>query len=356
MVVAAARRLDVRVELVDSNGMLPLHATEQVFVSAHQFRRFLQKNLRPHLAVAPSANPLARLKLPAAKLPTAITKRWPATKLESLLDGGLAKLPIDHNVGPAAFRGGTVAAGKTLKRFLDRNLERYAEDRNDPEADVASGLSPYLHFGHISVHEVFHKLLDREAWDAEKIAAKATGSREGWWGASPAAESFLDELITWREVGYNMCAHTENYNEYESLPDWARTTLEKHARDRREHIYTLRQLERSETYDQLWNAAQRQLVREGRMQNYLRMLWGKKILEWTHSPREALAVMIELNNKYAVDGRDPNSYSGIFWCLGRYDRAWGPERKIFGKIRYMSSDNTARKLPVTEYLKRYAVE
>ncbi len=355
MVTAATRRLDVRVEMVDSNGLFPLHATEQVFVSAYQFRRYLQKNLRPHLAVAPSANPLARAKLPSlAKLPPAISKHWPAAKLESLLaNDGLAKLPIDHHVGPASFRGGPAAAGKVLKRFLDRNLQRYRDDRNDPEADIASGLSPYLHFGHISAHEVFHKLMDREVWDAEKIAAKATGKREGWWGASPAAESFLDELITWRELGYNRCAHTDDYDEYESLPDWARITLEKHARDRREHIYSLRQLERSETYDPLWNAAQRQLVREGRMHNYLRMLWGKKILEWTHSPREALAVMIELNNKYAVDGRDPNSYSGIFWCLGRYDRAWGPERKIFGKIRYMSSENTARKLPVQGYLKKY---
>jgi deoxyribodipyrimidine photo-lyase len=151
-----------------------------------------------------------------------------------------------------------------------------------------------------------------------------------------------------------MCSHQNDYDRYESLPDWARVTLEKHARDKRSHIYTLRQLENAETYDELWNAAQRQLVREGRMHNYLRMLWGKKILEWTPSPREALAVMIELNNKYAVDGRDPNSYSGIFWCLGRYDRPWGPERKIFGKIRYMSSDNTARKLRVTSYLKKYS--
>ncbi len=189
----------------------------------------------------------------------------------------------------------------------------------------------------------------------ESSEARAQGFRQArrMVGASSAAEAFLDELVTWRELGYNMCAHRDDYNQYESLPDWARTTLEKHARDRRQRIYSLRQLERSETYDPLWNAAQRQLVREGRMHNYLRMLWGKKILEWTPSPREALAVMLELNNKYAVDGRDPNSYSGIFWCLGRYDRPWGPERKIFGKVRYMSSENTARKLSVAGYLERY---
>jgi deoxyribodipyrimidine photo-lyase len=355
MVTAAAKHLDVRVELVDSNGLWPLHATGQVFTSAYQFRRFLQKNLPPHLETFPKSHPLTRTELPPASLPRSITSKWPAAKLESLLsEGGLAELPIDHRVGPAALRGGQAAASRTLKRFLERNLSHYGDDRNDPEADVASGLSPYLHFGHISTHEVFRKIAELEDWGPKKLAAKATGKREGWWGMSPAAESFLDELITWRELGYNMCSHQNDYDRYESLPDWARVTLEKHARDKRSHIYTLRQLENAETYDELWNAAQRQLVREGRMHNYLRMLWGKKILEWTPSPREALAVMIELNNKYAVDGRDPNSYSGIFWCLGRYDRPWGPERKIFGKIRYMSSDNTARKLRVTSYLKKYS--
>lgn len=355
MVTAAARRLDVRVELVDSNGLWPLNATEQVFTSAHQFRRFLQKNLAPHLEQFPKANPLARVQLPAASLPRAVTSKWPVAKLERLLaEGGLSELPIDHRVGAAAFRGGPVAAEKALKRFLDRNLPRYGAERNDPEADVASGLSPYLHFGHISTHEVFDKLAKLEGWGPQKLGPKATGKREGWWGMSPPAESFLDELITWRELGYNMCAHQDDYDKYESLPDWARATLEKHARDKRGQHYSLRELERAETYDAIWNAAQRQLVREGRMHNYLRMLWGKKILEWTPSPREALAVMIELNNKYAVDGRDPNSYSGIFWCLGRYDRPWGPERKIFGTVRYMSSENTARKLPVDSYLKKYA--
>ena len=135
-------------------------------------------------------------------------------------------------------------------------------------------------------------------------------------------------------------------------PTWAQATLEKHIRDRREYVYSLDDFAAAETHDELWNAAQRQLVREGRIHNYLRMLWGKKILEWTATPREAIDVMIELNNRFALDGRDPNSYSGIFWCLGRYDRPWGPERPIFGTVRYMSSDNTQRKLRVKEYLQR----
>ena len=168
-----------------------------------------------------------------------------------------------------------------------------------------------------------------------------------------AAESFLDELITWREVGYNMCALRSDFDQYESLPEWARKTLDEHAGDPRPHVYDLQQLESAGTHDPLWNAAQWQLVTTGRMHNYLRMLWGKKILEWSPTPRAALQVMLELNNKYALDGRNPNSYSGIFWVLGRYDRAWGPERPVFGKIRFMSSENTARKLKVKRYIERF---
>jgi len=164
----------------------------------------------------------------------------------------------------------------------------------------------------------------------------------------------LDELITWREIGYNMCWQRDDYDQYDSLPNWAKQTLAEHADDERPELYDLDDFERARTHDPLWNAAQIQLVREGRIHNYLRMLWGKKILEWSASPQDALAIMIELNNKYALDGRNPNSYSGIFWVLGRYDRAWGPERPIFGKIRYMSSDSTARKVRVGNYLKQYA--
>ena len=170
---------------------------------------------------------------------------------------------------------------------------------------------------------------------------------------SPAAESFLDELVTWRELGYNGSFRREDNEEYGALPDWALETLADHEGDEREHVYSLEQFERAETHDELWNAAQRELLLDGRIHNYLRMVWGKKILEWSATPQDALEVMIELNNKYALDGRDPNSYSGIFWVLGRYDRAWGPEREIFGKVRYMSSENTARKMSVKGYLERY---
>ncbi|MEM9696733.1 MAG: deoxyribodipyrimidine photolyase, partial [Myxococcota bacterium] len=152
---------------------------------------------------------------------------------------------------------------------------------------------------------------------------------------------------------HNTAVLVDNYESYESLPDWAKTTIAEHVEDERPHVYSLEQFERADTHDEIWNAAQRELTTTGRMHNYLRMLWGKKIYEWSANPRDAIEVMVELNNKYALDGRDPNSYGGIFWVLGRYDRAWGPERPIFGKLRYMTSDSTRRKLRLKGYLDRY---
>jgi deoxyribodipyrimidine photo-lyase len=348
--------MPVKLESVDSNGLLPLRATERVFTTAHSFRRFLQKELPSHLDNMSQRDALASVKLPKLKeLPAQILRRWPPVS-QKLLAGSaaeLAALPIDHSVGVVGYRGGPATARKQLHDFLDRKLARYGEVANDPDDDARSGLSPYLHFGHISAHELFHELMLRERWSTKKLAAKASGKREGWWGMSPSAEMWIDEFVTWREVGFNMTSHQDDYDQYESLPNWAKKTLEKHGRDRRQQVYSLEEFTAAKTHDPLWNAAQRQLVREGRIHNYLRMLWGKKILEWTASPEDALEVMIELNNRFAVDGRDPNSYSGIFWCLGRYDRPWGPERPIFGTIRYMSSDNTKRKLRVGSYLEKY---
>lgn len=359
MLKLVSRRLDVKLEAVDSNGLLPMRATDRVFTTAHSFRRFLQKELPPHLEQLPAADPFAFHDIPRrSNLPAGIRDRWPAAG-ETLLRGDpddLAGLPIDHSVGPACFDGGSGAAEATLNDFLSHKLARYGDGRNHPDDDASSGLSPYLHFGHISVHEVFSRIGEREGWSTQDLSSKASGSREGWWNMSPESESFLDELVTWRELGFNMCAHRRDYDRYESLPDWAKETLEEHAGDEREHVYSLEQFEAADTHDRVWNAAQTQLATEGRLHNYLRMLWGKKILEWSATPRDALATMIHLNNKYAVDGRDPNSYSGIFWVLGRYDRAWGPERPVFGKVRYMSSENTLRKLRMKVYLQRFAPE
>jgi deoxyribodipyrimidine photo-lyase len=171
---------------------------------------------------------------------------------------------------------------------------------------------------------------------------------------SPPAEAFLDELVTWRELGFNMLSRRpEAAHDFDTLPPWAIRTLDAHAGDPRDPLYDRDTLERAATHDDLWNAAQRELRERGRIHNYLRMLWGKKILQWSASPREALATMLHLNDRWALDGRDPNSASGIFWCLGRYDRPWGPERPIFGVIRYMTSENTARKLHLEGYLRRF---
>ncbi len=352
MTEAAASKVPVRMDAVDSNGLYPMHATDRVFTTAHSFRAHLQKALPEHLEVMPIANPLQSYSGGLAALPKEITDRWPRVS-EALLAGDVSTLPIDHTVGPAAQRGGPSEASKTLRAFLATRLARYADERSEPESDAASGLSPYIHWGHISAHEIFDAVMTREDWNPGRLGPSTGGSREGWWGVSRTAESFLDELVTWREIGFNMCSHVEGYDRWETLPDWARATMELHATDPRPVLYTPEQLENARTADPLWNAAQRQLVREGRMHNYLRMLWGKKVLEWCATPREALELLIHLNNKYALDGRNPNSYSGIFWVFGRYDRAWGPERPIFGTIRYMSSDNTARKFDVKGYLKRY---
>jgi deoxyribodipyrimidine photo-lyase len=356
MVASAAARLPVRLESVDSNGLLPLRATERVFTTAFSFRAFLQKQLPPHLLDFPKAKPLKGLRLPSLKsLPPEITTRWPAAskKLLSVNASQLNLLPIDHAVGVVRTRGGSTAARQRLTTFLNLHLSEYVAGANDPDADNRSGLSPYLHFGHISSHELFRALMAREEWSPAALGEKTGGQREGWWGVSPGAESWLDEFVTWRELGYNMTSHRGDYDQFESLPDWAQATLAKHEHDPRPYVYSLNEFAAAATHDPLWNAAQTQLVREGRIHNYLRMLWGKKILQWSESPRDALATMIELNNKYALDGRDPNSYSGIFWTLGRYDRPWGPERPIFGKVRYMSSENTPRKVRVDRYLDRY---
>ena len=350
MVAAAGRTLDVRLEQVDGNGLLPLRATGKAHSTAAAFRWHWQKVIHPHLMQMPSANPLVRLPevLKGAELPRGVASTW-----RSATD--LAKVPIDHSVAPVAYRGGSVAAAAVLDDFIDDKLARYGE-RNQPQQDVASGLSPYLHFGHVSSHEVISRVWRDSDWDPSRVVGvKANGNREGWWGLPPAANGFMDQILTWRELGYAFAFHRpDDYDKYESLPTWARASLDEHATDKRNYLYSLAQFEAAQTHDPLWNAAQTQLVREGRIHNYLRMLWGKKILEWTASPRAALDVMVQLNNKYSVDGRNPNSYSGIFWTLGRFDRPWAPIRKTFGCIRYMSSDNTARKVKVKEYVAKFS--
>lgn len=358
MVQRLDAKLTVRMELVDSNGLMPLSVAEKTFTVAHSYRRWMQKTLPDYLVQMPLWNPLHSQqanRLPALhQLPNDVEEKWPAANLDSLLaPNGLSMLPINHRVSGGAAEGGSTEADRLLCEFTGRRLESYAADRNVPDKLGSSELSPHLHFGHISAHQIFVRVMESQDWNPGKLQT-ANGKVHGFWGVDGASEAFLDQLCTWREIGFNMCWREPDYAKLSSLPSWALKTIREHASDSRDTVYSLHEFENAQTHDEIWNAAQRQLVQEGRIHNYLRMLWGKKILHWTNSAQEALAVMIELNNKYALDGRDPNSYSGIFWVLGRYDRAWGPERPIFGKIRYMTSASTAKKHKLGKYLRRFA--
>lgn len=343
--LAAAKRRFPALEVVDANGLLPL-AEGGVFATAMAFRRHLQRTLPAHLAAPPEAEPLHDLPPPVA-LPIDLAHRWPP--LDRLPDLARAAA-LDGRVGPVADVGGPGAAAARLRRFVAERLDGYADGHNHPDREGCSRLSPHLHAGHLGIHEVFAAVAAHEGWTPARLSGRVTGRREGWWGMSPGAEAFLDEVVTWRELGFQYCHHQPRYAEYDTLPDWARATLEAHAADPRPARYTLRQLEAAETDDEVWNAAQRQLVREGHIHNYLRMLWGKRLLEWTAHPREAFDLLVELNNRWALDGRDPNSYTGIAWTFGRFDRPWGPERPIYGTIRYMSSRRTVEKLELGRWL------
>ena len=359
VIARAAGETSVRMEQVDSCGLLPMLAAGKTFKTAASLRRFLQGALPEHLSASPTKDPLAGLDLPPLDaLPKAVARRWPAAS-EALLAGegaALGNLAVDHAVGPAPARGGETAGARTLRTFLRDRLARYADGARHPDDEVTSDLSPYLAAGHVGVHRVFDELADAQGWSLDRLAPEPTGQRSGWWGMDADAEAFLDELVTWRELGYNFCHRRDDFGAYGSLPEWARRTLADHARDDRPVVYSLERLAAAEAADPLWNAAQTQLVRTGRLHNYMRMLWGKKILAWSPSPEKAVERMVELNNRYALDGRNPNSYTGIFWCLGRYDRPWGPERPIFGTVRYMTSDSTRRKRRLAQYLETYGAE
>ena len=246
------------------------------------------------------------------------------------IDRVLSRLDIDREVGKVdSFRGGAVEAHRLLGDFIERKLGDYTELRNDPTEDVQSGLSPYLHFGHISPLGIALEIREAD---------------------SHGSEAFLEELIVRRELSFNFVHYNYNYDSFECLPDWCKETLKKHAPDRREHLYSLRELEESETHDPYWNAAQSEMVKRGKMHRYMRMYWGKKILEWGASPEEAFKTALYLNNKYELDGRDPNSYAGVAWCFGKHDRPW-KERPIFGKVRYMNDRRLRRKFDADGYVR-----
>ncbi|MBD3206634.1 deoxyribodipyrimidine photolyase [Candidatus Bathyarchaeota archaeon] len=243
----------------------------------------------------------------------------------------LNKLKIDNSVKKSKkYTGGYRIASKLLDEFIDDKLDIYAEERNDPTNDALSELSPYLHFGQISPVEVAVKVIE---------------------SGKNSIEEYLEQLIVRRELAINFVYYNEKYYSFECLPDWCKDSLLEHEKDKREHIYTYEDLERADTHDPYWNAAQKQMTVVGKMHGYMRMYWGKKILEWIEDPRVAFDIALKLNNKYEIDGRDPNGYAGIAWCFGKHDRPW-KERPIFGKIRYMNSNGLKRKFDTELYLKQ----
>jgi len=247
------------------------------------------------------------------------------------LHGILNVLDIDISVKPVkGFTGGTSHAKAALEGFIANRLDEYPENRNDPTLDATSGLSPYLHFGQISPLYVALRVEETE---------------------SPGREAFLEELIVRRELAANFVYYNSKYDSIDCLPDWCTKTLGEHEGDQREHIYSLEEFEAAETHDPYWNAAQRQMVTTGKMHGYMRMYWGKKILEWSPSPRVAYETALYLNDKYELDGRDPNGYAGVAWCFGKHDRPW-KERPVFGKIRYMNDRGLRRKFDADLYVRR----
>lgn len=365
--------LSIPFHTIDANGIIPMALSEKAPYSAFVFRRLMQTYFLECWQNPPQINPLKGLQYNGMPELSQRIRREQAAGFERLglgngsgpgqkmdPDNRIAKFvngltKVDGSIAPTGTRGTREAALTRLQAFIDRELMQYDQDRNHPDKENTSRLSPWLHFGKISSFEVVKKTFDcqPDGWDVSRVRPVA-GKRNGFFGGHATVEAFLDEIITWRETGFHFAWHTPDYDQLESLPKWARKTLSEHAADPRKYIYTYEDLAASKTHDPVWNAAQKQLREEGRIHNYLRMLWGKKVLEWTPDPQTALEYLIDLNNYYALDGRDPNSYSGIFWIFGRFDRAWGPERPVFGKIRYMSSDSARKKIKLGKYLERYS--
>ncbi len=247
------------------------------------------------------------------------------------IDAALGAIGCDRSVGPVRrLRGGANEAKRLLRRFIAEKLDRVPESRNDPSQDCVSHLAPYLHFGQISALHVALEVLKTK---------------------SPGRDVFLEELIVRRELGFNFVHYNNDYDSIRCLPEWARQTLKKHGRDRRAYLYDREVLEGGRTHDRYWNAAQKELLLRGTIHGYMRMYWGKKILEWSASPEEAYATALALNNRYGLDGRDPNSFAGVAWCFGKHDRPWG-ERPIFGTVRYMNDRGLERKFDMDRYIDR----
>ena len=317
-----AKKLRLPFWTVDADVVVPSRLLEKAQYAAHTIRPRLQSHLKGRLVQSNNLNAQVPWKRPAqlASLDPAcdITEGW----------------RLDRSVSPVSeWRGGTTEAFRLLRDFVEHKLHRYAKQRNRPESDQTSRLSPYLHFGHISPITVALAVEKADAPKADK-------------------EAFLDQVITWRELSVNLVRFNPDYDNFECAEPWAHRTLAKHVKDFRPVLYTEKQLENAETHDPLWNASQVQMVNTGWMHNYMRMYWAKKILEWSRTPAEAHRIAVNLNDKYELDGRDPNGYAGIAWAIvGKFDRPWF-ERPIFGQIRYMSGASTGKKFDSRKYIQQ----
>ena len=320
-----ASKIDVPFWTVDADVIVPSKRFEKAQYAAYTIRTRLWKMVPEY--IEPYANPKA---LHAWMRPKGFVADDPAADMTA----GWKDLDRSVEAVPELV-GGAHAAEARLKLFVRKMLTGYAHLRNHPDVDGTSILSPYLHYGHVSPLRIMMEI--------EAAVTRDASLRE-------SADSFLDEMVTWRELCVNYVKYNPHYDDPACAEPWAVKTVEKHAHDTRDPAYTVGQMERAETYDDLWNAAQRQMVRRGWMHNFMRMYWAKKILEWSSSNASAMQTTIYLNDKYFVDGRDPGGYAGIAWAIyGKFDRPWG-ERKIFGKIRYMSGASTGKKFHSKEYI------
>jgi deoxyribodipyrimidine photo-lyase len=307
---------------VDAHNIVPCRiASSKQEYGAYTFRPKIRRALQDFLTDFP---PLVRHPFP-----------WVGKKEMTEWDRVMDERRVDCSVPEVDWlEPGESAGREALRDFLENRLNLYHSSRNDPSCRGQSGLSPYLHFGHISPQ--------RAALETERCDEHVKSQ-----------EAFMEELVVRRELSDNFCFYNDEYDSFQGFPEWARKSLNMHRDDPREYVYSAEKFEKGETHDLLWNAAQRELVLSGKMHGYMRMYWAKKILEWTESPEKAIEIAIRLNDRYGLDGRDPNGYAGIAWSIGGvHDRAW-KERPVFGKIRYMSLDGCRRKFDVRAYIKKW---
>lgn len=326
---------------VDSNGIIPLSCSSKAPYSAFIFRRIVQKYFANQIMRGPHKSPFSKL------------RGLGYSKYDKQLSKGGNNEVEDTHIYPIHGITSRDEALLVLQDFINKKLLSYDSNRNNLDISGTSNLSSSLASGIISSFEVVLAVLERFTdWSVNSLGLP-NGKNTGFFNLPASVEAFFDQLICWREVGFHFNYHTPQYMSLLSLPEWVQKIMFFHANDQKEYIYSYNDFEQAKTHDPIWNAAQNQLITEGFIHNYLRMLWGKKIIEWSPDYKTALDYMLALNNKYALDGRDPVSYTGIFWCFGRFDRAWS-ERPVFGKIRYMSSDSTQRKLKIKNYLEKYS--